>query len=277
MRRPAVARVILAIVITATLAWCALLQAASDALAKDGAAPGSLPTHLPRALGVAVYRAFEHVSHPAFVEQTLAQQALADGDLNAAHRYAVRMGDSPWRDEVLAQIAERSGDAQLAYEYYYAAADVDAVQRRIDVLANSDPQTALHDEEVMTAHLASLTTHPDAVADGYYRQGLLHARLHDGEGARRCYERAMELSPLNMTYLLSDANQAIVDGHLDDADALFKRALATIDPRSADAYAGRGLVALRRGRRAAALQFAATAREQNPQSADLGWLERELR
>ena len=77
-----------------------------------------------------------------YVEETLARAALEDGDVAAAERYAMRMPAIPERNELLARVAERRGDETLAIEYFFAAPDIDAVQRRAGELAKRDPAAA---------------------------------------------------------------------------------------------------------------------------------------
>ncbi|HTU81862.1 MAG TPA: hypothetical protein VMF61_07020, partial [Candidatus Acidoferrales bacterium] len=122
---------------------------------------------------MAVYRALDTVAPAPFVEATLAERALARGDANAAQHYALRLPPTPVRDRLLARVAAARGDAALALEYSLAAPDVDAVQARVDALAPDDPPAAYALERVLRVRLELLTTHPDAVAEAWFRMGEL--------------------------------------------------------------------------------------------------------
>lgn len=264
-------------VVALVLIACGIVQAASDALTARGAASSTLVRAIPPSFGERVYRVIDAIAQPTFVEQSLALAALDRGDVALAEHYALRMGASPWRDEMFARIAQARGRDAIAYEYYLAAGDVDQVQQRIARIAQRDPRDAIAREVALEAYLDAQRVHPDAVADAIWREGVLRSNAGEHARASEAYERALAASPLNMTYLLSAANNALVEGRLDQAQALFTRALATIDPRSSDAFAGLGLVALHRGDRRSALDYAARARASDPSSADLAWLQRELR
>src|SRR5580658_5950723 len=133
-------RAIVAIVVAGALACFATIQAASYSLESSAAVAGALPARVPPSFGLKVYRALDRISPAPFVESTLAAQALAAGDADAALHYALRMPASPARDELLARAALARGDAALALEYYLAAPDVDAVQRAANAAAAKNPE-----------------------------------------------------------------------------------------------------------------------------------------
>jgi tetratricopeptide (TPR) repeat protein len=276
------------VALAALLLAFAAIQAASYAFDARAAAPGTLPTRVPLAFGVAVYRTLDRIAPAAYVESTLAAYELQRGDVRAAQRYALRMPASPARDELLARVAQRTGDAQLALEYYLAAPDVDAVQAAVDARAVRDPAGAYALERLLRVRLAMLTTHPDAVAEAYFRMGELAnvAARREVPGSRaqvRWLQRAMKdlmaavaLAPLSDKFNISAANQAALLGNLTLAKTLFAKTVDA-DPGSADAIAGLGVIAYRRGNLASARKYLARARALDPSAGMVRALERDLR
>lgn len=261
---------------------------ASDAFAATAAAPGTLPSRVPVAFGVAVYRALDRVAPAPYVESTLASYALSQGRTGEALRYALRLPPSASRDELLARIAAAEDDRTLALEYFLAAPDVDAVQLVVQSLERSSPARAYALERTLNARLSMSATHPDAVAETAWRMGDLANRQAwrevSGSAAQvawlrrgmRSMQIATDLAPLSEKYAIVAANQAVLLGDLDNASALFARAAAA-DPASADAIAGLGVVAHRRGDAAAARRYLERARRIDPQALMVRALERELR
>ena len=254
----------------------ATIQLASDALDAPVAAPGSLPARVPPAFGLAVYAALDRVAPAPYVEATLAQRALDRGDPAAAQRYALRLPPTPARDELLAKISAARGDAALALEYDLAAPDVDAVQARVEALTGADPVAAYALERALEARLELLATHPDTVAETWFRMGelanVIARRAPPGALQRTWFERGMHdlaaavaLAPWSGKYLVGAANQAALLDDLPQAQRLFARAVDA-DPESADALAGLGVVAYRRGEIQTARADLARARELDPQS-----------
>ncbi len=253
-----------------------VIQLASSSLDAAAAVPGSLPARIPSGFGLAVYRALDRVAPAPFVEATLARHALDEGDAAAAQRYALRLPPTPARDELLAQVAAARGDDGLAYEYFLAAPDVDAVRARVDAVAGADPARAYAMERTLRVRLELLATHPDAVAEGWFRMGefaVAAGRSVPAGSARDAWFRramrdldaAVALSPWSDKYAISAANQAVLLGDLGSAQRLFERAYAT-DPGSADALAGLGVVAYRRGDVVAARADLQRARALDPNS-----------
>jgi hypothetical protein len=268
------------------LSLLGIVQLASYSLDSAAASPGTLPTRIPVALGLRVYRALDRIAPATYVESSLADQALASGDLDAAEHYALRLPASPTRDELLARIARSRGQAMLALEYDLAAADVESVQRAVGALAVTDPIGAYVLESHLKDRLSLLTTHPDAVAESYWMMGELanEAAVRKAAGPERSawlqralddFEAAVALAPLSVKYVLSDANAAIAVGRLSRARERFAQGV-DIDPASADSIAGLGVVALRRGDRSAARAYLLRARALDARSGMVGELEREL-
>ena len=75
--------------------------------------------------------------------------------------------------------------------------------------------------------------------------------------------RPSSLAPLSERYVIADANQADLLGARDRAERLFARA-ADLDPGSADAIAGLGVVAFQNGDRQGAQEYLARARSRDP-------------
>ncbi|HYL26569.1 MAG TPA: hypothetical protein VEW74_01975 [Candidatus Nitrosotalea sp.] len=287
MRHYALYRVVIGAVAGALLLLLAAVQFASDAFAASAAAPGTLPTRIPTGYALAVYHVLDRVAPAPYVESTLAADALGHGDPAAAQRYAVRLPSSPVRDELLARIASARGESLLAREYLIAAPDPAGVAAIVERLAARRPQAAYELERVLQARLARSGTHPDATAEAEWQLGRLANRVawHQVPGSamqrawlRRAlghFEAAVVLAPLSERYLVEDANQADL---LDDrarAAELFERSVA-VNPSSADAIAGLGVIAWQRGDRGTAEQNLKRARAIDPKALMVRALERDL-
>ena len=266
-------RVIVAAVIAAVLALFGVIQAASMAFVQQ---PGSLSALVPRAFGLRVYRALDRVAPAAYVEETLANEMLARGDLAAAQRYAIRIPPGGRRDDLLGRIAEARNEPLLAREYYFAAPDIERMQTAIVAMGARDPFGALDWDLRFADRLVALRTHPDAVAETYFQAGLIAQRVQRPAVAMQQFQRAVALAPLDMRYVLNAANEAYFELHdYARAKTLDARGGA-INPASANCLAGLGLVAMREGDRAAAHTYAQRARAVGP-SPLLGQLEAQLR
>jgi tetratricopeptide (TPR) repeat protein len=280
-------RVTIAVAVVALLIGLGAVQLASYSLYASVAAPGTLPTRISERFGLAVYRALDHIAPAPYVEATLAEDALEHGDTAAPQRYALRLPASPSRDELLARVALSRGEPTLAFEYFLAAPDVDAVQRTAERLAARSPAAGYQLERLLMVRLALLATHPDAVAETYWRMGELANRQAwreiSGSPAQnrwlrrglRAYERAVALAPLSERYIIADANQADLLGDERRAEALFRQG-ADVDPGSGDAIAGLGVMALHRGDRAAAAAYLQRARAIDPDALMVRALTRDL-
>jgi Flp pilus assembly protein TadD len=93
--------------------------------------------------------------------------------------------------------------------------------------------------------------------------------------AQRNFETAAELAPLSERYVLEAANQDDLLGDRLRAAQLFRRA-ADLNPASADAVAGLGVVAWQNGDRRSAERHLLQARALDPQSLMVRALERDL-
>ncbi|MBV8149203.1 MAG: tetratricopeptide repeat protein [Candidatus Eremiobacteraeota bacterium] len=264
-----------------------IVQAASYSFYAGVAAPGSLPTRIPIGFGLSVYAALDRAAPAPFVLSTLSAFALQRGQTDLALRYAVALPASSTRDELLARIAIARRQKMLAFEYELAAPDVPAVERTIEAQAARDPATAYGLERLLARRLTLLQTHPDDVAEAYFRMGELANRQAWREvpagkrqgywlyRAARDFSAAVQLAPLSEKYLIAGANQAMLLGNLARAQALFARAEA-VDPGSANAIAGLGVVAYQRGDVAAARAFLARSRAIDERALMVRTLERYL-
>ncbi len=288
MRRDALARWVAGAALVALLIALGVVQFASDAFTAAAAAPDTVPTRVPLRFARSVYAALDRAAPAPYVEETLAADALARGDADAAERHALRLPASPVRDELFARIAQSRGQPVLALEYFLAAPDAAAVGRAIEARAARRAADGYALAALFEARLTMLPTHPDALAQAYWQMGLLANRTAwvqvPGSAAQRrwlargqrCFDAAVRLSPLSEQYAIAAANQASLLGDRTRAAELFSHA-NEIDPASADAIAGLGVVAFDGGDRAAARRYLARARARDPQSLMVRALERDLR
>ena len=163
----------------------------------------------------------------------------------------------------------------MALEYFLAAPDAAAITAAAEVLAERDPAAAYDLVRLLQIRLAMLGTHPDAVAEARWEMGGLANRKAwrqvPGSVAQRDwlkrglrdYEAAVALAPLSERYVIADANQADLLGERERARTLFAQAVA-IDPASAEAIAGLGVVAYENGDRDAAVAYLLRARAIDP-------------
>ncbi len=265
-------RLLLGIVTAVLTLGLACVQFASASLFGGMGARQSLPAHLQSAFGARIYGALERIAPAPYVESMLAGAALRSGDLDAAERHALQLPSSPGRNELLAQIAERRGRPRLALEYYAVTPDISAVDRYVRLLARTDAGAAYDLENGMKDRLEALTTHPNAVAEAYWRLGELAALCgYRSAASRRAmwqtaldnYRSAVAIAPFSEKYLLAEANQRVLMTDWSDARTVFLRAV-DVDPNSAAAYAGLSLSASKTGNPALASQYAARARALDP-------------
>jgi Tfp pilus assembly protein PilF len=252
------------------------VQVGSDAIFAHAGERVSLPAQLPAWLGVTIYRAAERVAPAPYIDAMLARAAIDRGDLEQAKRYALRLPPSARRDDLLGRIALARGREDLAQQYFARAADIEAIDTAVRDLADRDPAQAYTLESALMQRLRASGTHPDFVAEAYWRMGTLAWKQSKRDLAMHDYGQAVQLSPLSEKYLLS-AGFSAYELHQDrDAKRYFTRVIS-VDPASADAYAGAGMVALREGNRAQATQYAARARAVNPHAGSLQTLDALLR
>lgn len=252
-------------VLIVALACAGCVQAASAALYRSPASR----------FGLAVYSALDRFAPVGFVEDTLTHSALARGDLDAAQHYAMRMPQSARRDDALAQIAAARGEGGQAFEYFYAADDVDALQRSVRAVAVHDVATAYALEARVRVRLIQSETHPDAVAESYFISGQLAGLLGRSHEALVNYQAALGMAPLDMTYVLATANCAMDNHDYELARTTFRGGL-DVNPASGDALAGLGIVALRTGDRAEAKAYLARAEAAEPHAPMVRALKRAL-
>lgn len=250
-----------------------VIQAGSEALY---AQPNTVSSLLPQSLGVSVYEALDRIAPAAFVEEGLAADALAHHDLDRAQHFAQRLRPSPRRDDLLGRIAQERGDMRGASEYYFAAPDVDRMQSAVMELAKTDAPGAYALELRFGQRLASLQTHPDAVAESFYVAGNLAQWLGRGDASLAHYERALELAPLDMKYTIAAATEAYVTKKNADAARLYQRGLS-VNPACGDCFGGLGMLALRAGNRNLAMQYLQRGRAADPDSGMMRALERALK
>lgn len=267
----------LAVVVAALIGMLATIQFASEALSASAAAPGTLPHHISAGFGYAVYRFLDRVAPAAYVEATLAHYELQRGRTGAARHYALRLPESTVKDGLLSRIAAAGGDERLALEYALAAGDSATFAAAADRLAARDPAAAYAMMRALEVRLSLASTHPDALAQTHWQLGLLAnrtawrqvpgSRLQRAwlQRAQRDFDAAVASAPLSGRYAIAAANQADLLNDRAHARALFERAFA-LDPESADALAGLGVIALEDGDRRAALNYYARARAIDPHS-----------
>lgn len=275
----------LALTVVLAAAILGFVQIGSDALFASAAVPGSLPARLSPALGRRIYDLIDRVAPAPYVEAMLARAALNRGDLSAAAKHARALPASAQRSDLLGLIARAKGQERSAQRYFLEADDIFAIDADVNRLARRDPVAAYRLEMRFKTRLSQLRTHPDAVAEAYWRLGELAtqraaiagpARSHWMHVGMRDYRQAIALAPLAEKYLLAAGAQAINMRRWADAQRYYRRA-ASVDPASADAYAGMGLAALHSGDRRAALRYAARSRSFNPHARILHTLETQLR
>jgi len=175
------------------------------------------------------------------------------------------MPEGDARSEWLARLDLARGNQGAARAHFIDAGDAAAVQRAIDALEPSDSAIAQSLERSLIARLQRDGRHPDSVADATWHLGVLYAHAHDDRRALAAFRQASQLSPIVGKYLLAAAYQEFTMHRYADAQRDFARTM-DVDPGSADAYAGAGLVALHGGNRREAQRYAERARALDPRS-----------
>ena len=167
-------------------------------------------------------------------------QVIADGATGRAattvsvpHAVAMTIGDGPAR--------------ALALFPQTMAADVLNDNARVEQLDKAgDYRAADALQRSLVARLEHEGGDRTALADALWKLGQLDAetgyveksqRKEQWQQALQDYQQALQLEPLNETYLLAAGNQALLNGDRAEALQFFNRALAA-DPGSADAREG---------------------------------------
>ncbi len=254
----------------------AAIQIASDGIFKSAAAPFSLPSYVSPNVALAIYRRAASIAPAPYAQDMLARIALSGGNLAAAKTYADRLPAGSRRDDLLGRIALARGDAAAARRLFVAAGDVQAVDRDVDGLSYRNPAAAYALERALEQRLARDGTHPDAVAEAYWRMGVLAQAQHRSTAALRDYRNAVRISPLSGKYLVAAAFQAYELGGSREALRYFESAIG-VDPANAIPYAGAGMAELALGNRARALSYAARSRALDARSRPLQTLESQLK
>ena len=216
----------------------------------------------------------------------LSRAALDAGDAAAAQTHVDRMAPSVEREELLARIALARGDHAAAMGHFLDAADINALDAEVDRLRHADRiDEAYVLESATRERLARTGTHPDAVAESFWRSGEL-ATAHGYENPPQRdhwfliglddYRQALALSPFSEKFLLAAGIQSLDLLQYKASRAYFARSI-DVNPASAQAYAGLGIIALRSGDRRAAQAYAARSRALDSHSRFLARLDRELR
>lgn len=260
------------------------VQLASASIFSFAAAPNSLVSRLHAGTGVAIFSRLARVAPAPYVETMLAGNALRLGDIREAAAYARNIPGGAIKSELLGRIALARGQGELAREYFLGAPDVDEMQAQISAISQTNADAAFGWELALKNRLQSLTTHPDAVAFAYWRMGqLITLRGYRSPPLRatlwrqgmRYYAVAARLAPLSERYLLAAGSQALLLRDDDVARNYFRRGV-NVDPTSADAYAGLGIVAYRARNLAEARTYASLARERDPHALILAHLDLDL-
>ena len=252
------------------------VQLGSDAIFAGVGAAFSLPARLHPQLGVRIYREIARVAPAPYVNAMLARAAYDSGDLALARQYVLRLPPSSKRSDELGRIALQQGNEPQALHDFILAGDSDTIDAEVAAIRKTDLPRAYALESSLKDRLEASTTHPDALAQAYWRLGTLAIAQGRPELALRNYEQAVTISPLSEKYLLWAGYQAYDLRRLKSAAQCFARAIAA-DPTSADAYAGAGLVLLSNGQRAAAQANEVRARALDPHAVGLARLEAALR
>lgn len=248
------------------------VQYGSDAVFSSAGTRYSLPAHIPRAAGLDVYEHIERTAPAPYVHMMIARAQFDRGDLAAAQSEALALPPSPARADLLGRIARARGDHALAQHYFIAADDVFAIGDEVDDLAKRDLRQAYRVQDLFVQRLQRTATHPDALAEAYWRLGVLAAKTARPGLAMQQYLRAVALSPLSAKYLIAAGFQSYDLHAYAQARSYFVRAIA-VDPGSADAYAGAGMAEFKLGDRAAAERYAARSRRYDPHSSPLATLD----
>jgi len=265
----------------------AALQAIASLTLRGLAQPGAWVSFVPTAAVAWLDRIDPHVPLPPALRLVMARSALAAHDVARARADVAQLRPSPDRFALEGGIAEALGDSAVAMAAYLAAGDLNAVERRVEILAQEQHVgDALALQHLIIARLGADRTQADALAEAYFRLGLLEQRQAYALGAgsaRRVHERqaltayesAVKLLPLAERYLIAAGNQQLNLHEVDAAVRSFERA-HDADPTSADPLVGLGDAAARRGDAAGARAYLDRARAIAPMSEAVGRLAHQI-
>lgn len=243
-----------------------------------------MPAHLPRGAGEQIFNAIDRHVRVSFVKETLAGIALNERRYDDADREVGALAPSPARSELEGRIAAARGDRSKAIRYFLAASDLTAIGSEVDRLEASGSYRAAYDlENSLREGLLRTETHPDAVAESYWRSGELAAAIASTSGPKVRWLRvalayltkAHALAPFSEKYLLAAGIQALALGENGLARTFFQQCI-DLNPESADAYSGLGLVLVRDGRFDQARLLLERSRAIDPQSKLILKLQQEL-
>lgn len=260
-----------------------VVQVGSDALLSGDARPASLPRLLPQRWGLDIYRGIDRIAPAPFIARELGLEALRRGDEASAVKFGVTLPAGGARDALFAAIERARGADALAIEYELAGVDLPRLLARINALERIHPRAAYALADRLHARLATTTTHPDALANIYWRSGMIAtAAVYHGHRpslwnprARRAFLAAARMAPYDNNYALGVA--AYYYRVNDNARAKrWYRRVVTINPASADGWSGLGSLALRAGEIAAARRYLATARRYDAGAGSVRTLARKL-
>jgi tetratricopeptide (TPR) repeat protein len=271
----------------AAAAGCAALgtlQVCSDALLRQYADPRAPLQRAPLSADAAAAFAERYLPLPA-VRLVLARRAVADRDLARAEMLVASLSVSRDREELAAELADLRGRHARAVDGYLAAGDWRALTSEVERLdGGGDYRAARTLQDHVVGRLERDATHPDALAEGWWRLGILDAECGEREPAARRswrlrslvdYEYAVGLAPLSERYLLSAANEALTLREFETAARYFQRVL-DVDPKGAQALVGLASVALARGDDSRARGYFERAREIDDQLPDVRRLARKF-
>jgi hypothetical protein len=233
-----------------------VLQAIASIAAAPAAQPGSLLRLLAGA-GPIVDGLDPALPMPFPLRILLARRALEAGDRARAAALAVRLGPSTDRSALEARLAELRGDAEGARRAWFDAGDYGELEQLVGNLERrGDLRGAEHLQVTIVERLRRDRTHPDTLAEAWWRLGVLEAALParergaDGRTYERralgAYEHAIALAPYSAKYLISAASQELNLNELDGAQRDIARAEEAF-PGSVLIPVGYGEVAVRRG------------------------------
>jgi tetratricopeptide (TPR) repeat protein len=101
------------------------------------------------------------------------------------------------------------------------------------LIANQSQQAIPH-------FLKAVQLFPD-FSEAWFKMGVAHRALGQTEGARRCWQRVLELNPLHGLASMNLGNLEFVDGHRERAFELWDQAM-TADPKLVQAAINKGAV-----------------------------------